>query len=198
MKTRSPSADKICAIAIDHFAQHGYDGSSLSNIAQAAGMRKASLYAHFAGKDELFIDAFEDALEDERAFIATCFVEEGAERGAALPGALYCERMAERYGKSAHLRLLLRTAYLPPAALRGRISPAYEALLAGLQQQYRAGLAIRFPSLPPERIELYAQAYTGIVDSLHVELIYADSAAMQVRHAALWRVLSDSLRLVSA
>lgn len=198
MKTRSPSADKICAIAIDHFAQHGYDGSSLSDIAQAAGMRKASLYAHFAGKDELFLDAFEDALEDERAFIAACFVAEDASRGAGLPGARYCERMADRYGKSAHLRLLLRTAYLPPAGLRAHISPAYEALLAGLQLQYRAVLSARFPALTPERIELYAQAYTGIVDSLHVELIYADGAAMQVRHAALWRVLSDSLRMAAA
>ncbi|MNT19465.1 hypothetical protein D3C72_1547250 [compost metagenome] len=51
------------------------------------------------------------------------------------------------------------------------------------------------PALAPQRIELYAQAYLGIVDSLHVELIYAGGAALQQRHAALWHILSDSLAM---
>jgi len=36
------------------------------------------------------------------------------------------------------------------------------------------------------------------IGSLHGTLIDVGSAVLQVRHAALWRVLSDSLRLASA
>ena len=198
MKKRSASADNICAVAVVHFSEHGYDASSLSDIAEQAGMRKASLYSHFAGKDALFLDVFADALAEEQAFMDGCFADEAslaANAGGQLAGSLYCDRMAQRYADSAHLRFLLRTAYLPPASLRVEVGTGYEMLLAQLQRHYVASLRRLVPSLLPQRIELYAQAYLGIVDSLHVELIYAGGAALQQRHAALWQILSDSLAL---
>ncbi|MGX9783097.1 TetR/AcrR family transcriptional regulator [Janthinobacterium lividum] len=198
MKKRSASADNICAVAVVHFSEHGYDASSLSDIAGQAGMRKASLYSHFAGKDALFLDVFADALAEEQAFMDACFSDEAAlaaTAGSALAGSLYCDRMAQRYADSAHLRFLLRTAYLPPAPLRVEVGTGYEALLAQLQRHYVASLGRLAPALPPQRIDLYAQAYLGIVDSLHVELIYAGGAALQQRHAALWQILSDSLAM---
>lgn len=198
MKKRSASADNICAVAVVHFSEHGYDASSLSDIAEQAGMRKASLYSHFAGKDALFLDVFADALAEEQAFMDGCFADEAslaANAGGQLAGSLYCDRMAQRYADSAHLRFLLRTAYLPPASLRVEVGTGYEMLLAQLQRHYVASLRRLAPSLPPPRIELYAQAYLGIVDSLHVELIYAGGATLQQRHAALWQILSDSLAL---
>lgn len=201
MKKRSASADKICAIAVGHFSEHGYDASSLSDIAEQAGMRKASLYSHFSGKDALFLDVFADALEEEQAFMQQCFDDEAAlaqNAGGRQAGALYCDRMAQRYSDSAHLRFLLRTAYLPPASLRAQVGSGFEALLVQLLQHYVASLARFAPALPAQRIELYAQAYLGIVDSLHVELIYAGGAALQQRHAALWQILSDSLAMAQA
>ncbi|SDH67321.1 TetR/AcrR family transcriptional regulator [Janthinobacterium sp. YR213] len=200
MKKRSASADNICAVAVVHFSEHGYDASSLSDIAGQAGMRKASLYSHFAGKDALFLDVFADALGEEQAFMDACFTDEAAltaTAGSALAGSLYCDRMAQRYADSAHLRFLLRTAYLPPAPLRIEVGTGYEALLAQLQRHYVASLGRLAPALPPQRIDLYAQAYLGIVDSLHVELIYAGGAALQQRHAALWQILSDSLAMAA-
>ncbi|MDN2710708.1 helix-turn-helix domain containing protein [Janthinobacterium sp. SUN118] len=201
IKKRSASADKICAVAVGHFSEHGYDASSLSDIAEQAGMRKASLYSHFAGKDALFLDVFADALEEEHAFMQACFDDEAnlspltPATGGQLAGALYCDRMAQRYAESAHLRFLLRTAYLPPATLRVQVGSGFEALLVQLLQYYVASLGRLAPALPAARIELYAQAYLGIVDSLHVELIYAGGAALQQRHAALWQILSDSLAM---
>ena len=197
MKKRSASADNICAVAVVHFSEHGYDASSLSDIAEQAGMRKASLYSHFAGKDALFLDVFADALAEEQAFMDACFADEAAlaAPGGQQAGAVYCDRMAQRYAESAHLRFLLRTAYLPPAPLRVEVGTGYEALLAQLQQYYVQSLARLAPTLSSQRVDLYAQAYLGIVDSLHVELIYAGGAALQQRHAALWQILSDSLSL---
>ena len=68
LKALTPSAARICDHAVEHFAEHGYDGSSLNEIAALAGMRKASLYAHFANKDAFFVRAFERALADETAY----------------------------------------------------------------------------------------------------------------------------------
>ena len=140
-----------------------------------------------------------DALAEEQAFMDACFADEAAlaAPGGEQAGALYCDRMAQRYADSAHLRFLLRTAYLPPATLRIEVGTGYEALLAQLQQHYVASLGRFAPTLAPQRIDLYAQAYLGIVDSLHVELIYAGGAALQQRHAALWHILSDSLAMAA-
>lgn len=198
MNKRSASADNICAVAIVHFSEFGYDASSLTDIAQRAGMRKASLYSHFASKDALYLEAFSDAIDDEKAFMQACFDDESALMPApATAGKLYCERMENRYAQSAHLRFLLRTAYLPPHGLREAIIFRYTALLDQLEQNYKVSLTRCAPGLSDQHLGLYAKAYLGIVDSLHVELIYAEGAALRVRHAALWQILSDSLVLSS-
>ncbi|WP_081897690.1 TetR/AcrR family transcriptional regulator [Massilia sp. BSC265] len=54
MKIRSPSVERICGAAVKHFAEHGYDASSLNVIAEQVGIRKASLYTHFSGKGAVF------------------------------------------------------------------------------------------------------------------------------------------------
>lgn len=45
---------EIKDIALKCFTTHGYEGASLSQIAEQVGMKKQSLYAHFKGKDDLF------------------------------------------------------------------------------------------------------------------------------------------------
>jgi len=43
----------IVQVATSLFAARGIDGTSMRDIAQAAGVREAAIYRHFAGKDEL-------------------------------------------------------------------------------------------------------------------------------------------------
>lgn len=44
------------------FAQRGFHGASVEEIAREAGATTGALYANFAGKEELFLVLFEDAL----------------------------------------------------------------------------------------------------------------------------------------
>jgi AcrR family transcriptional regulator len=45
--------EKIFEASLDLFAQRGFDAVSMREIAEAVGIKKASLYSHFSGKDEL-------------------------------------------------------------------------------------------------------------------------------------------------
>ncbi len=45
--------EKIFEASLDLFAQNGFDAVSMREIAEAVGIKKASLYSHFSGKDEL-------------------------------------------------------------------------------------------------------------------------------------------------
>jgi AcrR family transcriptional regulator len=48
---------RLLAAARDAFARHGYDGVSVSDICQNAGMAKGSFYRYFSSKDEVFLAA---------------------------------------------------------------------------------------------------------------------------------------------
>jgi AcrR family transcriptional regulator len=50
--------ERIFEVALDLFAQKGFDAVSMREIAQAVGIKKASLYSHFSGKDELLEQLF--------------------------------------------------------------------------------------------------------------------------------------------
>ncbi len=54
---RSSSADKVEKIlqgAMQEFLAHGYAGTSMDRVAEAAGVSKATVYSHFRDKEGLF------------------------------------------------------------------------------------------------------------------------------------------------
>jgi AcrR family transcriptional regulator len=55
--------ERIFGVAIDLFAQKGFDAVSLREIAEASGIRKATLYYYFATKDEILANIFEYSME---------------------------------------------------------------------------------------------------------------------------------------
>jgi AcrR family transcriptional regulator len=53
--------DKIVAIAMDHFATHGYEGAKAEEIAAAAGVSKGAIFGYFGSKAGLFLAAYQRA-----------------------------------------------------------------------------------------------------------------------------------------
>lgn len=56
--------DQILEAALELFSVKGYEATSISQIADAVGIRKASLYSHFAGKQDI-LDTLIEVLEKQ-------------------------------------------------------------------------------------------------------------------------------------
>jgi AcrR family transcriptional regulator len=49
--------ERLLSAAADVFAERGYDGTRVADIAAAAGVSNGAMYAHFGSKAELLVDA---------------------------------------------------------------------------------------------------------------------------------------------
>jgi len=53
--------DRIVAIAMEHFALHGYEGARAETIAAAAGVSKGAVFGYFGSKAGLFLATYQAA-----------------------------------------------------------------------------------------------------------------------------------------
>ncbi|MFS1511690.1 TetR/AcrR family transcriptional regulator [Chengkuizengella sp. SCS-71B] len=61
--------NKILQESLGLFAKKGYFETSMGDIASAVGIKKASLYSHYAGKEDIFSAVYNKILIDYSAFI---------------------------------------------------------------------------------------------------------------------------------
>ncbi len=65
---KSDARESVLVVAEELFGEHGYRGVTLGDVAEALGMRKASLYYHFpGGKEELYVEVMYKMLERYRS-----------------------------------------------------------------------------------------------------------------------------------
>jgi AcrR family transcriptional regulator len=134
------------------FAEHGYHGARLRQIAAAVGIKKASLFHHFPGKAELYRAILDESAADIGVALARAAAVAGPfEDRLRLLVATYVDLVAER---PAHTRMLLRQCLeRSPLAAAGR--PELEPLFALVLDFIRDGQrARRFRTLDPAALVL--------------------------------------------
>jgi AcrR family transcriptional regulator len=63
-RTGSDTRARIQEVAVELFAEQGYDKTSLREIADQLGVTKAALYYHFKSKEEIVVATVQDFLTD--------------------------------------------------------------------------------------------------------------------------------------
>ena len=114
------------------FAERGYEGASMGDLAERVGLRKASLFHHFASKDALYATVLRELIENVKSAIVAAAVAEGsfAERLDALSDGLTDVLAAQPYAA----RLLVREAMdWGPVMREGLGRTVNDVLSAGLE-----------------------------------------------------------------
>ena len=69
-RRRKDTRERIQDIALERFTTHGYDQTSLREIAEDLGVTKAALYYHFKSKEEILDSMLANVSRDVDDLIA--------------------------------------------------------------------------------------------------------------------------------
>lgn len=185
----------IKEVSLKYFAKSGYEGASLAHIAQDVGIKKQSIYTHFKGKDELFLQLCKDASENEIRFVIN-FIENNNTRPIKEILYDFLLRSIDRYEKDVSNKFWLRTAFFPPNHLNESVMnmvyhylDKVEELFIPIMKKAMEDGAIR-PIIDEKRA---TAAFLGILDGILVEMVYGGRERLTKRLDASWYVFWHGL-----
>ncbi len=129
--------EEIVAEATRLFAERGYEGASMGDLAERVGLRKASLFHHFPSKDVLYTIVLEQLLDQVKAAILTAATSDGSfeERLDALTDALTTTLGAQPHAA----KLLIREAMDAGPVMRDRLAKTINDVLSASLEFAKAG-----------------------------------------------------------
>jgi AcrR family transcriptional regulator len=157
----SHTVESLLSVAVEVFNVRGYDGTSMEDLAKAAGITKSSFYHHFSGKEELLRLSVTRALDALFAVLD----EPAAREGAAVARLEHVVRRTchELVTNLPHVTLLLR--------VRGNTAAERDALARRRELDHRVAELVAAaidegdlrPGLDPR---LTARLAFGLVNSI--------------------------------
>lgn len=184
------SIDKIKSVALNLFAVCGYEGTSLSSIAEGVGIKKASIYHYFKSKEDLFLSIFDDLLNDEiqhikriAAEIELFTVEEKLYR-------IFQYYYEKNQTNKAETNFWKRAMLFSPPSLAETIKEKFstyekasdEMLSAIFYEGIKAGV------IQSSNIKNLLAAFYCLIDGLFVEIQYYGENEFKSRIDSIWRV----------
>ena len=154
--TGAERREQLLGIGRRLFAERGFDGTSIEEIAARAGVSKPVVYGHFGGKEGLYAVVVDREMQRLLAMV-TASLADGHYRqkleGAAMAFLEYIEDSADGF------RILVRDSH----AASG--TGTFASLLSDIasQVEHILGAEFRLRGYDPELAPVYAQMLVGMV-----------------------------------
>ena len=184
------TSNRIKEVALNHFTVNGYEGTSMAQIAEDVGIKKQSIYTHFKGKDELFLQVCRDVSADELTIVIN-FIESNRNRAIEQFLLDFIVLYKERYETNDHTKFWLRISFFPPAHLYEQVMKfvydyldKLEELLVPILEKAMTEGEIN-SSIGANRA---TTAFLGVLDGIFVEMLYGGPERLNKRLDASWHL----------
>ena len=167
----------------------------MSDIASATGIKKASLYAHYSGKEEIFSAVFSGVVEEYRAMMQSLTLRREDESALTR-----LERMFRAFLRYCHENERMyfwdRYFYFPPEFIRARMEQETKEtqgeFLVAISQAISEGIARG--EIRPQPVQSAALAYYYLMIGLSMSVKLYEREALERDISLAWAGLARGLR----
>ena len=186
---------EILEHALALFMKKGYEGASMSDLAAATGIKKASLYAHYSGKEEIFSAVFTGVVEEYRETIQSLTLKREDESALTR-----LERMFRAFLRYCHNNPRMyfwdRYFYFSPEFIQARMEretkETQDEFQRAIQSAISDGIARR--EIRPQPVESAALAYYYLMIGLSMSVKLFDREELEREISLAWAGLARGLQ----
>jgi TetR/AcrR family transcriptional regulator len=141
----SPRKEEILSTATQLFAERGYEGASMGDLAERVGLRKASLFHHYASKDELYCAVLERLVGALGQLVMASAMAPGPfpERLDRLSDAIFDAMIAEPYAARLLIREMMDWGPYARTQFEALAKPLLDASKSFLESGQAEGTALK-------------------------------------------------------
>ena len=137
-----PTQTKLLSASAELFAEHGFAGVSMRDIARATDITQAAIYHHFTNKEELYFAALEHLYEAQTVALVS-EMERESSPGAQLT--LLVSRLLEVFDENSQIRRIYFRELLEGdqqrlKLLSSRVFPEIDRFVRELMQELAPGM----------------------------------------------------------
>ncbi|WP_141431761.1 TetR/AcrR family transcriptional regulator [Bacillus sp. 03113] len=184
--------NQIKQAALLHFVEKGYEGTSLSDIAEEVGIKKQSIYSHFKNKDDLFLAIMNQVIEKETQFLNQFFTHSHPDLQEHLK--IMVLYLKERFlrNEEGNMKFVLRMAFMPPLHLKEEVVTSFNLYFLGLENMVKQSFlnTTKFSHKASEG----TLAFMTLLDGLFVALLYGGIERFEQKFPVSWEIFWNGLR----
>ena len=190
--------EAIKKAALSLFAQGGYEGARLADIAKAVNIKAASLYFHFENKEQLFVELFDDMRDKRLANIDV--LQQKIKNCATAKERLFClysDYSSRGYEHSEELIFWKRCALFPPNFLKEKINIdliAYQKKFIDELLKPVIALGMKNKELKKQDVNKCVVSFLGVIAAIFSEIHYSKQETYEEKLEILWELFWDSLK----
>ncbi|RWZ58194.1 TetR/AcrR family transcriptional regulator [Halobacillus fulvus] len=181
--------------ALNLFAHHGYENTSLAHIAKAVGIKKPSLYNHFSNKEAIFFEVLDEVVKRQIQF----FEQKGSELNQdSIEDQLhdFYDIYLDYMTTSTEGMFFKRVTFFPPENFSDEIKKAFlrveDTLTNSLIPVFEKGIEEgKLRKLP---VPMLTSAFYTLIDGLFLEENFYDTDILNERKKASWEIFWLGIR----
>ncbi|RSL34338.1 TetR/AcrR family transcriptional regulator [Salibacterium salarium] len=183
------TSDSINRTALELFAECGYDGTSMADIAKQVGIKKPSLYNHVNSKESLFLSIIDDVF---RSYVDYVNQSLDKRQGETVKNQLKQVLISiSQFLSSRHLGMLyMRVLMFPPLDLKETINRRFEAFEGETDEIFVElfKLGVHNQEIKDGDIETYVQAFYTLLDGISTDMFIYSQEKVNTKLESGWYV----------